>query len=51
MGAQFDSDVVIAFAAVLADEDDDYRYARRSDFRTPGAFSPDPAAVLIAGAA
>lgn len=32
MGSQFYTDAVVAFVALLADQDDDYRHARGSDF-------------------
>lgn len=51
MGSQFDSDVVVAFAAQLADAEDDYRYARRSDFRPLRTAIDDRLDSIIAGAA
>ena len=51
MGAQFDSDVVVAFVAVLADAEDDYRYARREDFRPRSSARVDQESELVAGAA
>ena len=51
MGSQFDTDVVVAFAAELAEADDDYRYARRPDFRPREKAQRYDPASLIAGAA
>jgi HD-GYP domain-containing protein (c-di-GMP phosphodiesterase class II) len=51
MGSQFDTDVVVAFAAELAEADDAYRYARREDFRPRHDADGETLDAVVAGAA